>query len=100
MSNLWVEEEVFNATKFVCENTYETFTGNKAELFRRCLREFGKCVGCIYTDNPDDTTRKIGWVFQKAMKYTDTKEPYVQEVWVTVLKSKPVSTVSVEYEYA
>ena len=62
---------------------YEPSTDNLGELFKSLRKEYGRCVSKVYQDTPDGTADPIGWVFEKARKYEDTQEKYIQETWVT-----------------
>ena len=66
------------------------------KTFRYLQEEYGRCTGKMYRDRPDGSPVQVGWVFQKTARYSDTKEPYIQEVWVEVLKAKPTVTVTKE----
>lgn len=67
----------------------ETFTDSPGELFR-CLRgEYGLCTGRMYVDAKTGGAVQIGWVFQKRVRYEDSHETYIREVWVEVSTTKP-----------
>lgn len=90
MSNLYVRETFENADKeavFGESGMYETFTGNKGELYRSLQREYGRCEGFMYLGNENDgQVRRIGWVFISRQKYTDSPETYLRRVWVEVFR--------------
>ena len=67
---------------------YEPFTDDIGKLFRCLQKEFGKCVSAMYIDK-GNSAQKIGWVFEKKMKYEDCKEYYIQETWVELHEQKP-----------
>lgn len=83
-----VEESFVNATEGhmigsdVCEIEPTSDTG---ELFRFYQSEYGRCVSSAYVDT-EDGPRRIGWVFQGRDRYSDTGEPYLREVWITLLE--------------
>jgi hypothetical protein len=83
--NLWISETYINvdtATRFGDSGgPYETFTDDVGKLYRSLVSEYGRCVGKVRID-PDG--RAIGWVFRKRMKYEDTRDTYIREVWVTL----------------
>jgi hypothetical protein len=58
------------------------------EIFKIARSEYGKCVSKMFIDVAmgDGTyaTKNCGWVFQKRVKYSDCKDVYLQETWVTV----------------
>ena len=62
------------------------------EIFRESQKEYGRCESKVYVsisdpDNPgNEVAMPIGWVFTKLQEYDDTKEKYLQEVWVTLLR--------------
>ena len=100
-TNLYVQESFVNTTKgyrFGDSNPYETFTDNPGQLYRAMQKEYGRCTGYIYrnTDNPHEP-QKIGWVFVKRTQYTDCKETYLQETWITVHTAKPTRTTAYHY---
>ena len=74
---------------------YEAFTG---ELFRNLQKEYGRCRGKVYIDI-DGESKQIGWVFEKRMKYEDSPETYVREVWVTLHESEPETKVTHHYKF-
>lgn len=103
MDNLWINETWINkAEGYSCGESdfYETFTADKGVLFRSMQGEYGRCVGRMYIDRKDGSTQSIGWVFEKTAYYEDTKEPYLQETWVTVCTKPPKITRTAEYFYA
>lgn len=79
---------------------------SKAELFRNCQDEYGRCTGKMYVDEkvfagtvawgvvvpPKYVTREVGWIFEKRMTYEDMlyrrprrkEDTYMREVWVQV----------------
>ena len=73
---------------------YETRFDDKGKLFLFLQKEHGRCVSRVYID----PHREVGWVFQKLVRYTDSKEKYLQEVWVTVHTDEPTRTI--EFHYA
>jgi len=86
-----ISEVYTNETKgylFGESGQYEPFTNDIGQLFRSCQREFGRCVSSVYQDFKDGTIKRIGWYFEKRMKYEDCNEYYVRGVWVT-LYDKP-----------
>ena len=63
-----------------------------SKIFRILQREWGKCVSKVYIDRTDGEVWHIGYVFQRKMRYEDTGEPYIREVWVTFHESEPTTT--------
>lgn len=99
--NLFVEESHVDATRGVnygSSGVQESFTNNVGRLFRSCQSHFGRCTSSVYIDTPQGS-KKIGWVFEKQEKYTDTGEPYLSETWVTVHKCAPERMVRYDYQF-
>jgi hypothetical protein len=85
-----VDEVYVNATRdtiFGESGKYEPFTDNIKKLFRAYQQEFGRCISRVYIDTKTGT-KPIGWVFQKRQQYTDSKDTYIREVWVTIHKEE------------
>lgn len=63
-----------------------SFTGKldtPGALFRFFQKEYGQCTSHVYmTMNDKDIA--CGWTFQKRRQYDDSKETYLQEVWITL----------------
>ena len=96
---LLIQETIINETKGWCVyegDPYEPFTDDTGVLFRSLQREYGRCRGHVYID-PD--ARKIGWVFEKLVSYTDCNEKYLQSTWVTLLDAPPVKTIKYNHHY-
>jgi len=77
---------------------YESFTGDKGELYRDLVKEHGRCVSKVYIDLKDEPYKHIGWVFQKRKKYDDSDKTFVAETWVDVHTAEPTKTI--KYHYA
>ena len=96
MSNIFLQEEFVNATMGYRINDGEVFESRfetKAEVYKYAQKQYGKCVGKCYVGEG----KHIGWIFQKLVRYEDSKEKYLQEVWITLHTAKPVR--SIEYYY-
>ena len=78
---------------------YEPFTDNIQQLFKSCQSEYGKCKSKVYIDLPDGGARPIGWVFERRVKYSDSNETYLQQVWVTLHDNEPERTVKYNYHF-
>jgi len=99
MGNILISETWVNKTEnyIVGESeVYETFTDDKGKLFKNLQREYGRCISKVYVDEGGET-KTIGWIFEKTAYYTDTKEKYIQETWITLHNSKPVTTIKYDY---
>jgi hypothetical protein len=71
---------------------YETFTDSKKELFLSLQKEYGRCLGFVYCDIQGSPPKKVGWIFEKKMKYTDCDETYIQNVWVSLYEALTETT--------
>ena len=58
------------------------------EIYREMQREYGRCVSKMYKDLANNEQGhayvQIGWVFEKRVKYDDSKETFLQETWVSL----------------
>jgi len=85
--------DVGNDVIFGESGWYEPHTDARRRLFHSLQEEFGRCISKVYRDELQVNGRmvavSIGWVFQKRDKYTDTKEVYLREVWVSVREEQP-----------
>lgn len=93
MANLFIQESYVNASegyRIGDSEVYETWTDNPGDLFRSLRREYGKAQN-MYRDT-DDGVKRCGWVFTKRVQYTDSKDTYLQEVWVTLHEKEPKRT--------
>ena len=92
MSLMIRETYVNRSQNYIFGNTdwYTPYTEDKGKLFRSLRSEYGSCTSRIYQDyrlpeDPEGTyprTRTNGWVFSKHMKYEDSKDTYIREVWI------------------
>lgn len=83
---LWVRETYLNATEHLGygdSEWYETFTRDIGKLYRSLRKEYGGRVVTMYRDT-DGPPVKVGWVFTKRVRYEDTPDTYLREVWVEV----------------
>lgn len=54
------------------------------DIYRWCVREFGRCTGKVYVDT-DDGPIAVGWIFLKREQYSDAPdETYLHETWITL----------------
>lgn len=67
---------------------YETRFSTTGDLYRACVRQFGRCLGAMYVG--DAQPRKIGWAFVRKNPQDNT----LQETWVEVFVVPPTRTVS------
>jgi hypothetical protein len=80
-----IREHYVNATtrsRFGDSESYDTHFDARSELFRFCLKEYGRCISKMYVDHSFYGTLCVGWVFQKRKQYDDCKDTYLQETWV------------------
>jgi len=99
--SLYVQESFVNKTKgdrFGDSEVYESRFETPSELYRHCIREYGRCTGKVFIDGNGDEVRHVGWTFLRSMEYEDSpKERYLREVWVTVYDGSPTRTTSYQY---
>lgn len=84
MGNLHIQETFVNRTENVGiggTDIYTTFTDDIGELFKTLRTEFGKAT-CMYVGEGEGV--QVGWVFLRKLKYDDSKETFLREVWVEV----------------
>lgn len=96
-----ISETYINATEGYGigeSGTYEPYTDNVGKLFRTMQREYGRCVSSVYVDSPNGgPPKRVGWVFQRAERYTDCDKTYLREVWVTLHDAPDTVTRTVHY---
>lgn len=98
--NIFIQETMLDATNggFFNESpVYKTRFTTTAEVYKFCLKEYGRCVSKVYIDDPNGKPMHIGWVFQKRAKYEACDETYIQETWVSLHEAEPIK--SIEYKY-
>lgn len=91
-NNFWVGITQVNKTeRYGLSDTeyHETKYDNTSELYRALVKEYGRCIGRLYVDMKDDSTKHIGWVFVKRMRYDDVPETFLCETWVSIYTEKP-----------
>ena len=77
---------------------HESWSPTKGHLFKQMQKEYGRCTGYVYMYRQQGKRpRKIGWVFEKRVRYTDSDKTYIQETWVTLHKREPKK--SIKYYY-
>jgi len=104
-TNLWIEETTVSirddGNRYCLgeSGVYETFTGDRGELYRSLVKDYGRCTGKVYVDRKGKPTIAVGWVFVARRPFED--DPSLSsliETWVTVHTGPP--TVTTEYHYA
>jgi hypothetical protein len=58
---------------------------DKARFYKMLVTEYGRCVGKAYVGDGIHS----GWVFVKKAQYSDCKETYLQETWITFASVTP-----------
>lgn len=55
-------------------------------LFARLQKEYGRCVSKVYVHHKESCTdaKAVGWVFEKRQQYSDSKDTYLMETWVSL----------------
>ena len=103
MSNIYLLEDWINRAEncgYGNSGVYESWAteDDVGRLFHELQKEHGRCIGKMYVEGKSDTQPKhIGWVFQKREKYTDTKQPYILETWISLHKSPEKRYVDYDY---
>lgn len=75
----------------------ETLYEKKSELFLDLQREHGRCTSKVMIDQEAGKSVAIGWVFEKGKMYSDTKQTYIQETWVTLHTQPPEKSINYHY---
>lgn len=96
MSNLFIEtvsvnqdigyrinDPEFNETKF----------DHMGQLYKGLIKEYGRCTSKQYID-VNGKPVQIGWVFQKREKYTDCKQTFLMQTWVSIHTEPPTTTIT------
>ena len=99
-TNIIASFDYVNATKgwrIGEDEPQETRFETTGELFKFCLKEYGRCASKMYITTKDSQDKYIGWVFEKNVSYTDCDEKYLQETWVTVHDALPERKVTYHY---
>lgn len=97
--SLHIQESYVNATKghrFGESEIYDTGKETPGELYRACMKEYGRCASKVYVDTASGP-RPIGWVFVSRQRYDDARDNrpesyYVRETWITVHKAPATVT--------
>ena len=55
--------------------------------FKALVKEFGRCISRQYVDGSNGKAISIGYVFQKREFYSDTKESFIKETWVSLYRA-------------
>ena len=76
---------------------YEAISENVGEVFSEARKEFGRCIGSVYVESPGPKPPRIGWVFEKIERYTDSGESYINETWITLHKELPDKRMTFHY---
>jgi len=94
--NIYLQEEFVNKTqgyRYTDNGVFESRFKTKSEVYKYAIKEYGRCIGKVYVGEG----QHVGWIFQKLVRYEDSKEEYLQEVWVTLHKDMPRRRI--EYNY-
>ena len=99
--NIWITESLVEARddgkryRIYDSEPYETYTDKRKRLFIDLQREHGPCKGSIYRDGSNGKPIRVGWVFEKRVKYDRSNECYTREAWVKVVTPdmRPVQVV-------
>lgn len=99
-NNLFIKESFLNATEGYRSGdteVYETAYDSIKELYKFLTKEYGRCISKMFVDDKNGDAIQRGWVFQKRIKYYDSKETFLSETWVTVHNSEPIETIKYDY---
>jgi len=91
-STFWIRETFVNADqncRFGEGEWMDSGQTSLGSLYRSLRSEYGGCTGKQYIDRADGPPVQVGWVFRKRMKYEDSKDTYIREVWVAVSSTAP-----------
>lgn len=100
---MYVSETLRNVTEgyiFGDSEPQEAFTDDAGDLYRHCLKEFGRCTGHMYNDgvvDKDGVHAPIGWVFVKRVEYDDSDKTFLQEAWISLHDALPTRTTEHHY---
>ena len=101
--SIWISETFVNKdtnTRFSETEPYESRFDNYGDLYRFCVREWGRCTGKVHTDTKDSTILDVGWIFIKRDVYSDRRgDTYNREVWVTIHDPNTLSCCSMKKPY-
>ena len=98
---MYLIENTLNATKgwgIYDGEEYPVDCGDDSvgEIYRRCAREYGRCIGKVYVDSQGGEAIHCGWVFQKRQEYSDNRpstprdqRTYLHETWITLYSEPP-----------
>lgn len=70
----------------------DSIINNLKELYQYGLKNLGRCTSKVYIDKKDGSVSHVGYTFEKKHQYTDTKEFYIQETWLTIDHYKETTT--------
>ena len=73
----------------------DSIINNLKDLYSFGLKEYGRCISKIYTDNKQNNPSHIGYVFLKKLKYDDCNEYFLSETWLSL--EHYIETVEREY---
>lgn len=85
-----MHETYVNVDKNACfgeSDWFEPWTEDTGKLYKDLVREYGRCVSSVYIDQENSPPLRVGWVFRKRMKYEDSPDTYIREVWVELAES-------------
>ena len=85
---LWVTERHIDMTTCQTYNVidwYETRfnVSERRGLYASCAKEYGRAAS-MYRNNT-----QVGWVFERRVRYEDSQDAYLREVWIEVSIGDP-----------
>jgi hypothetical protein len=98
---IMIQESLVNETKgyrVFDSPVYESYHETVKSLFSTLQKLYGRCRSGVFVDGEDGKARKIGWCFEKSVKYEDVNETYLQSAWITLHEKEPVTTTKHYYK--
>ena len=72
-----------------CSEIIECQGETTGEAFREFRKEYGRCISGVFIDRKDGSSVRVGWSFKKIANYENSKDKYLMETWITLLKDRP-----------
>jgi len=88
---LLIQESVFELdtdnNRFSCNyesEIYKPYTDDLGKLYKNLISEYGRVKSKIYVTDLSRLDHHIGWTFIKRVKYSGSKDTYLQETWISL----------------
>ena len=69
-----------------------------SRILKHLMKDYGRIIEKVYVG--DENLIHVGYVFQKRVKYEDSKDTYILETWITFHEQKENKEVKITYHYA